>query len=134
MANFCCVGNRDCVGSAAAVSVILGIIAAFLRITGVIVVAPAFLWVTFGVAVGLLAALLVSSGCCMRTSACRCGRALTAVLVGILVTILVSAILLAITFVTTSIIGAILVGLLILAFSLALTATACLIRCWADND
>ena len=58
MANFYCESKRDCVGLAAAVSVILGIIASFLRITAVITVTPAFLWVTFGIAVVYLAVLL----------------------------------------------------------------------------
>ncbi len=135
MATFCCTDNRDCVGPSAVASIVLGIVAAFLRITGVITVTPAFLWVTFGVSVGLLAVFLASSGCCIRTSACGCGgTALTAALAGILLSILVSVVLLAITFVTTSVIGAILVGLLILGFSLALTATACLIRCLATRN
>ena len=122
MALFCCESKRDCVGLAAAVSVVLGIIAAFLQITAVITVTPVFLWVTFGIAVVYLPNL--------RASACSCADTpLTAVLAGILGTILLSVILLAITFVATSIIGAILVGLLVLAFSLTVTATACLIQC-----
>ena len=129
MALFCCVSKRDCVGLAAAVSVVLGIIAAFLQITAVITVTPVFLWVTFGIAVVYLAVLLATIPN-LRASACSCADTpLTAVLAGILGTILLSVILLAITFVATSIIGAILVGLLVLAFSLTVTATACLIQC-----
>ena len=129
MALFCCESKRDCVGLAAAVSVVLGIIAAFLQITAVITVAPVFLWVAFGIAVVYLAVLLATVPN-LRASACGCaGTPLTAVLAGILGTILLSVILLAIAFVATSIIGAILVGLLVLAFSLTVTATACLIQC-----
>ena len=135
MAVFCCESRRDCVGLAAAASVVLGIIAAFLTITAAITVTPAFLWVTFGVAVGTLAILLAASGCCLRVAACGCGGgALSAVLVGALGTILMSVILLAVTFAATSIVGAVAVGLLVLFFSLTLSAAACLIRCLAIRE
>ncbi len=134
MAIFCCEGRRDCVGLAAVVSVILGVIAALLNITAVITVAPAFLWVAFGIAIGYLAVLLIGVGRGLRVSACGCGgNALTAVLIGILGAALVSVILLAIPFAATSIVGAILVGLLVLFLSLIVTATACLVRCLANT-
>ena len=134
MAIFCCDNRPDCVGLAAAVSVILGIIAAFLRITAVISVTPAFLWVTLGVAIGFLAVLLGFAGCCLRVTACNCGNALTAVLAGILGTAVLSVVLLAISFAATSIVGAILVGLLVLFFFLILFGAACLIRCLANTQ
>ena len=127
MACFSCNGKADCVGIGIIASVIIGVIAAFLRITAVITVTPAFLWVVFGIAVGYLAVLLATTtlrceGCC---KACC---ALSALLAGILGTIRVAVILLAISFVATSIIGAILTGLLLLFFSLIITATACLVK------
>ena len=127
MALFCCESKRDCVGPAVAVSIILGIIAAFLRITATITVTPAFLWVTFGIAIAYLAVLLATASD-RRATICT-AAALPAVLIGILGTVLLSVILLAVTFAATSIVGAILVGLLVLTFSLMLTATACLILC-----
>ena len=128
MAIFCCENRPSCTSLAVIVSAILGVIAAFLRITAVITVTPAFLWVALGIAVVYLAILLATTGCNQSARCCRCrGCALTAVLAGILGTALVSVILLAITFVATSIIGAILVGLLIFFLSLILSATACMV-------
>lgn len=135
MAFFCYENRRDCVGLAAIASVILGVVAAFLRITAVITVTPAFLWVALGIAIGYLAVLLAVSGSWPNTSACRCcSNALTAVLTGILGTALVSVVLLAISFVATSIVGAILVGLLILFLSLTVSATACHVQCLAQQN
>ena len=128
MAIFCCENRPSCTSLAVIVSAILGVIAAFLRITAVITVTPAFLWVALGIAVVYLAILLATTGCCQTARSCRCRScALAAVLAGILGTALVSVILLAITFVATSIIGAILVGLLIFFLSLILSATACMV-------
>ncbi len=131
MAIFCCDNRPSCVSLAIIASAILGVIAAFLQITAVITVTPAFLWVALGIAIGYLAILLATN------ERCRCGStSLTAVLVGILGTALISVILLAITFAATSIIGAILVGLLVLFLSLIVTASACLVArcCPRQND
>ena len=135
MAIFCCDNRQNCVGAAIVASVILGVVAALLRITAVITVTPAFLWVTFGIAVVYLAVLLASSGCCLKVNICGCGvNTLTALLAGILLTALTSVILLAITFAATSFVGAVLVGLLVLALSLILSASACLVRCLAERS
>lgn len=135
MTIFCCENRQSCVGWAVIASAILGVVAALLRITAVITVTPAFLWVALGIAIGYLAILMASGGCCHKTAPCRCdNNALTAVLAGILGTALISVVLLAITFVATSIIGAILVGLLVLFLSLTVTATACLVRCLAYQN
>lgn len=123
--------NRcDCTLFAIVASVIIGIITAFLRITAVITVTPAFLWVLFGIAIGFLAVLLGISPRLQRsdTDGCLC-TVIPALLTGILGTVLLSAILLAITFVATSIIGAIITGLLLLFFSLTITSAACLVKC-----
>ncbi len=136
MAIFCCDNKPSCVTLAVIASAILGVIAAFLQITAVITVTPAFLWVALGIAIGYLAILLATTGCCQVASSCRCGNgALTAVLAGILGTALVSVILLAISFPATSTVGAILVGLLVLFLSLIVTATACLVsRCCGQQN
>ena len=151
MACFSCNGKADCVGIGIIASVIIGVIAAFLRITAVITVTPAFLWVVFGIAGGYLAVLLATGGLSGSISLENITMAhndanvqdadyvieeatittitpLSALLAGILGTILVAVILLAISFVATSIIGAILTGLLLLFFSLIITATACLVK------
>ena len=53
-------------------------------------------------------------------------------LIGILGAILFAVVLLAVGIVATSVFNAILVGLLLFFFTLALTATACLVRCFAE--
>ncbi len=127
MAFFCCDSKRDCTTAAVIASVIIGIIAAFLRITAVITVAPVFLWVVFGIAVVYLAVLLAAA---TASSSPGCnGTTLTALLVGILGSILTATVLLAIPFVATSVIGAIITGALLLFFSLLITATACYVKC-----
>ena len=133
MAIFCCENRQSCVSLAVIASAILGVVAAFLRITAVITVTPAFLWVALGIAIGYLAILLGKAGCC--AGACHCGSngALTALLAGILGTALTAVILLAITFVATSIVGAVLVGVLILSLSLIVSATACLVSGCCDR-
>ena len=124
-----------CAGVALIVSAILGVLAAFLQITGVITVAPVFLWVALGISVAYLAVLLVASALsdCPDTSPCR-GAALNALLAGILGTILLSLILLAVGIVATSVVSAILVGLLVFFLGLALVSTACYVRALAGCD
>lgn len=129
--NVCDCKNRfDCTLFAIVASVIIGIITAFLTITAVITVTPAFLWVLFGIAVGFLAVLLLAAPRIQRSDndLCVCS-AVPAFLAGILGTVLLSVVLLAITFAATSIIGAIITGLLLLFFSLTITSAACLVKC-----
>lgn len=135
MSNGC---SFNCAGISVVASIIVGIIAAFLRITGVITVSSAFLWVVFGIAIVYLAVLLFTASVSNYSNFRRCMCSiLNVLLVGILGAILASIILLAIEFAVTSIIGAVLVGALIFFFSLIITATACLVRCLTrcyDND
>ena len=131
MAFFNCEGKRDCVGISVLISIVIGVITAFLRITGVITATPAFLWVVFGIAVVYLA-ILVAAYLGQAQPTVSCVRfSLSALLTGILFSILLSVILLAIPFAATSIVGAILVGLLLLFFSLTITTSACLVKCLA---
>ncbi len=125
-----CECKASCAGFGAIVSLILGVIAAFLQITAVITVTPAFLWVLFGIAVGFLAiGFLTCGGCADSCSSCR---SLGAFLIGALGTILLSVVLLGITFAATSVLGAILVGALVFFFFLTVTSAACLIRARCD--
>lgn len=129
-------GNKsDCAGFAIVVSIIIGIITAFLTYTAVITVTPAFLWVLFGIAVVYLAITFVTlytrgnnnyPGCAYST--------VPVLLIGILGTILTAIILLGISFAATSVVGAIITGFLLLFFSLTITATACLVRCAVRNN
>ena len=125
-----CSCRWSCAAVAVVISVILGVIAAFLQFAGVLAVAATLVGVVFAVAVGYLAVLLVAVALLRRreTERCLCGSVRT-VLTGILGTVLFSAILLVVDVAATSVIGAILVGLLVLFLALLLTGTACLIQC-----
>ena len=110
-------------------ALILGVVAAFLQITGTITVTTTFLWVLAGVAVGYLGLLLLASAIQQQCSHCSCLCAsLETLLIGALGSILFAAILLAVGIVATSVISAILVGLLIASFVLLVTGTVCVIR------
>ena len=131
-----CSCKITCPFLAIVVSIIIGIITAFLRITAVITVGNAFLWVVLGIAVVYLAIILISisiARCPDIRNNCICS-VLSALLTGILGAILLSVVLLAIEFVATSIIGAIITGGLLAFLSLILTSTACLIRCLAKCE
>ena len=121
----CC--RCTCVTAAVIVSAILGVVAAFLQMSAVIAVTPAFLWVVFGVAVVYLAVVSVSACGCAEQGGCLCAI-VRALLAGILGTVLFAVILLAVDVAATGVIGSILVGLLIFFFSLTLSTTACLAR------
>ena len=114
---------------------ILGVIAAFLFISGTIAVTTAFLWVALGIGVVYLAGLAAAST--FRRggdpSNCLC-RALDALLAGVLGTILLSLVLLAVGIVATSVLSAVLVGVLVFFLWLALASAACYVRCAADCD
>ena len=117
------------------VSAIIGVLAAFFQITGVITVSPVFLWVVFGISVVYLAvqvlATVLRRDCEMRRCACA---SLQTVLAGILGAALISLILLAVGITATSVLSALLVGLLLFFFSLILTGTACYVNCVTDCD
>lgn len=133
MSLFGCKCNCRCTLAAIVVSVILGVVTAFLQITGTITVAPVFLWVVFGIAVVYLAVLVLATALAKRIEATQClCAALNTLLAGILGTALFSVVLLAVGIVATSVLSAILVGVLLFFFSLILTGTACLVRRLAD--
>ena len=122
----------SCTAAAVIASLIVGVLAAFLQITAVITVTPAFLWVVAGVAAVYLGILALRTGCgCAEGGACRCG-ALNALLVGILGAILFAVILLAVGVTAGSVVSAVLVGLTLFFFALTISATACYVRTLAD--
>ena len=135
MALFNCSCRRDCTLLALIAGVILGIVGAFLQITGTITVTTAFLWVALGIGVGYLAVLLIAAALTRRAERrfCLCDS-LAGVLTGILGAILFSIVLLAVGIVATSVVSAVLVGLLVASLTLTFGGTACLIRCLADCD
>ncbi len=113
-------------------SVIIGVVAAFLQITGLITVAPAFLWVALGIAVVYLGVLVVATAVNQGAAGCGCKcTVLNALLAGILVTVLFAVVLLAVGVTAGSVVSAILVGLLLLGLALTLTSSACLVKCFA---
>lgn len=128
--NCSCTGT--CTTLAVIISAVVGIVAAFLRITAAITVTPAFLWTLFGIAVVYLAIILATSAsvnCCDNKFPCCASRILTVLLWAIIATVLLSIVLLAVEFAATSLLGAVITGLLLLSFFLTLTETVCLIRC-----
>ena len=129
MSIFCCENKCRCTLAAVIVSAILGVLAAFFQITGIITVAPVFLWVAFGIGVAELGVLVIAGAMHQRceTDGCFCDT-LDAVLAGILGSILLAVVLLAVGIVATSVVSAILVGLLVFFLALTITATACLVR------
>ena len=133
MADCSCNPGISCATAALIISVIVGVVAAFLQILGVITVGTAFLWVTLGIAVVYLAGLVAASALSRRTErpSCACG-VLNTLLVGILGTVLLSLVLLAVGIVATSVLSAIGVGLLLFFLTLIITASTCYVRCEAD--
>ena len=122
-----CDCRENCTVFALVGSLILGIVTAFLQITAVITVTPAFLWVVLGVAIGFLAITLATGRCC-GCGAERSCTSLHALLFGAIGAILAAVILLGIPFAATSVIGAIITGALLFFFFLTLTSAACLAR------
>ncbi len=135
MTLFGCSCRRDCSLLAVIAGIILGVVAAFLQITAVITVTPAFLWVALGIAVVYLGVLLVTTALTHRTPCTSCKRStLGTVLAGILGTILFAVVLLAVGITATSVVSAILVGLLVAFLTLTFTGSACLVLCLADCE
>lgn len=135
MSMFGCNCSCRCSSAIAAIviSVIAGVVAAFLQIAGVITVAPVFLQAVFIIAVAYLggAAIVTALACKCRSSNCACS-CLELVLIGALGTILFSLVLLAVGIVATSVLSAVLVGILLAFFALLLTGTACYVNNLAD--
>ena len=134
MSIFGCNCRNRCLLLAVAAAVIIGVVTAFLQITGTITVTPVFLIVAFGIAIAALGVLILGTALARRNAgACLCA-ALQTVLAGILGTVLFSAVLLAVGIVATGVISAILVGLTAGFFTLTVAGSACLVRCLADCE
>ena len=114
-------------------SLLIGVIAAFLQITGVLAVSTTVLWTALIIAVAYLAVLILSMALMGRKEACAClCTNLRALVAGALGAILFALVLLLIDVAAASVIGAILVGLLLFFFALLFASSACLIKCLAD--
>ncbi len=133
MSCFNCRCSCSCALIAIIASVIIGVVAAFLQITGVITVLPVFLWVVLGIAVVYLAIITVAAAIAKGYDGCGCKCSiLSVVIAGILGSILFSVVFLAVGVTAGSVASAILTGLLLISFSLLITGTACFARCLAD--
>lgn len=130
MTNNCCGCRKSCVLTALIVSGLIGVVAAFLRITGMLTVPAAALTGAFLLAAVYLATVLVVA-VLLREQYERCCLcpAVQGVLAGVLATALTAVILLAVPFEATSVLGALVTGLLAAGVALVLTATACLVKC-----
>ena len=135
MSLFGCNCRCTCTGASVIAGAVIGVLTAFLQITGVIPLTPVFLWVAFGIAVVYLGVLLVAASLCgcAQGSGCRC-TALNALLLGLLGTILLALVLLSVGIVATSVVSAILVGLLLFFLTLSLAGSACYVRALAGCD
>ncbi|MBO5852597.1 MAG: hypothetical protein J6Q74_02170 [Clostridia bacterium] len=130
MSLFDCNSRCSCTFFAVIASVALGVVTAFLQITGTITVAPVFSWVFFGIALLFLVVTLGTLSFNDRTAVCRCRcTALNALLIGALGTIVSALVILAFAFVATSIIGAVFLGLELFFFFLFVFSSACFVRC-----
>ncbi len=132
MMNSCCNNRNNCTILGVVISIILGVVTAFLQITAVITITPVFLWAVLGFAVvyllGLLTASILTKGQREGFANCSC-TTLFVLLLSIIGAIILSILLLAVTFAATSVIGAIFTGLLVLFFFQIVLTTACYVLC-----
>ena len=130
MSNCNCYCKTSCAGLSIISGIIVAIITAMLTFMGTITLTPAFLWVTFGIAVVYLAVSALISGITNSCSTTRCICAtLPVYFIGIIGTIFTSLILLGITFAATSVVGAVISGLVLGFFTMIILSTVCLIKC-----
>lgn len=117
------------------VSLILGVIAAFLQITGTVAISTMILMGAAIVALVYLGILLLVSAIEQQCQRCSCTcAAVNALLAGALGTILFAVVLLVADIAAASVIGSILTGLLVASFALLVTSSACVIRNLFDCD
>lgn len=134
MGFFNCNCKIGCTVSGLIVSLIAGVVALVLNITGTIAVLPLFLWIGLGVAIGLLIVTLLivaSTDEERRERSCIC-KALSTLQFGALGAILTALVLIAVDFGGISIIGAIIYGAFFFFFVLLITSLICLARCYAS--
>ena len=134
MGFFNCNCRMGCTVSGLIVSLIAGVVALVLNITGTITVLPLFLWIGLGVAIGLLIVTLLivaSTDEERRERSCIC-KALSTLQFGALGAILTALVLIAVDFGGISIIGAIIYGAFFFFFVLLITSLICLARCFAS--
>ena len=133
MSMICCNCRCRCSLAALVISAILGVLTAFLQITGILVLTTAFLQAALGIGLVYLAALVISAAMVRRAEGCICRcQQLNTLLAAILGSIFLGAVLLAVGIIATSIPNAVAVGALVFFVILTLGETACYVRCLAE--
>lgn len=129
MTLFNCGCRCNCSTASAAAGAVIGVLTAFLQITGVIAIAPVFLWVAFAAAAVYLGVLVLAAAAAGRLDreSCVC-TSLNTLLAGILGTILLAVVLLVVDIAAASVLGAVLAGLLVFFAVLTFAGTACFVR------
>lgn len=127
--NSCC--RPGCTAVAAIVAAIVGVLTAFLQISGVIAVSTALVGGFFAIAVAYLAVVTVATALARRAGCCQ---SLGAVLAGILGTIGFAVVLLVVDIAAISVFGALLAGALLFFVTLMLGATACYAGCLCRGE
>ena len=129
MSNSYCCCRRDCTTWAIVAAVVLGVLAVFLQVTGVIVIGAAALTAALETGLIALGVLLVAMAAAHTGEGyCLC-RSVTAALVGAVGTIVLALALLTLPLDVTGIVFLLLTGLLVAAFTLLVASVVCLIRC-----
>lgn len=127
---FNCRFRPTCSGLAVITAAVLGVLAAFLQLGGVIALSDALIGLFLGIAVGYLAVVTVAAALARRQG---CFASLGAVLTGALGTIALAVVLLVVDIAAGSVLKAILGGLLVFFFGMTLTATACYTQCLSET-
>ncbi len=133
MSMFCCERSCRCAPLSVLAGIAVGVIAAFLQVTGTITIMPVFYLITFGIAVGLAAITLITAAIARRATPCAL-RGMTVLITGILGTTFTSLLLLAVSFAATSLVGAVFVGILLFFFTLTITGSTCFARHLVDDE
>lgn len=128
-----CDRRPGCTALAVIAAIVVGVLTAFLQLSGVIAFSAVLIGGFFGIAVVYLAVVTIAAALARRADAAECCQSLGAVLAGILGTIALAVVLLVVDIAAASVPGAILTGLLLFFFTLTLAATACYARCLCEN-
>ena len=124
-----CTCRFNCTLFSLIAAVILGVVAAFVQISGAVTVTTLFLWTALAIGVVSAWVLVAAAALARRGTAPNCCAAVNGLLAGILGTILFATVLLAVGVTATSVISAILVGILVFFLTLTFGNTACYVRC-----
>ena len=128
--NCCCNCRPGCSGLAVIAATIVGVLAAFLQISGVIALSTLLIGGFLGIAVVYLAVVTVAAALSGNSNCCQ---SLRTALSGALGTIALAVVLLVVDVAAGSVIGALLVGALLFFVTLLLVATACYARCLCER-